>query len=373
METTFRRHAAVLLSGGVLLASLTLVTVAATTSAAPPQCRGEVATIVGTDQGEVIVGTDGNDVIVAKGGADTVRSLEGADVVCAGAGDDSVHGGTGRDELEGGNADDTLIGGKGQDRLRGNAGDDDLDGGLHRDTCFQGSGTGSRVNCENPFAKPTPAPTPAPKAPEVAPAPTPTPTPKPTPKPDTDGDGFTDDVDACPAKGDEGYGVDSTGCPNPKVLALAFTDLDGDHAFGSGDVLIAKLVDTNGNRVPSVGDTVRMGRYPTSLTPTGPTDFADWRVTSHPVTGVDVAGTTAVMVRSAAGYHIWINVAANEIYWEFTTAQGPQAFFPDARAAGVTEAIIVDSGSPSDPATAVPFVTESRPTDDRFIDVLIEP
>ena len=44
---------------GALLASLTLVSVAATTSAAPPTCRGEVATIVGTDAGEVIVGTDG--------------------------------------------------------------------------------------------------------------------------------------------------------------------------------------------------------------------------------------------------------------------------------------------------------------------------
>ena len=75
--------------------------------------------------------------------------------------------------------------------------------------------------------------------------------------------------------------------PAPKVLALAFTDLDGDHAFGGGDVLIAKLVDTNGDKVPSVGDTIRLGRYPTNLTP-GPADFADWNVTSHVVTDIFV-------------------------------------------------------------------------------------
>ncbi len=35
----------------------------------------------------------------------------------------------------------------------------------------------------------------------------------PPPPPDSDGDGFTDDVDACPNQGDVGNGVDSTGCP----------------------------------------------------------------------------------------------------------------------------------------------------------------
>ncbi len=44
-----------------------------------------------------------------------------------------------------------------------------------------------------------------------------------TPPPiDTDGDGFLDDVDACPTQGDQGYGVDGTGCPNP------VPDSDGD-------------------------------------------------------------------------------------------------------------------------------------------------
>ncbi|MFV8819661.1 midcut-by-XrtH protein [Haliea sp. E17] len=32
---------------------------------------------------------------------------------------------------------------------------------------------------------------------------------------DSDGDGFLDNVDACPAQGDQGFGVDGFGCPNP--------------------------------------------------------------------------------------------------------------------------------------------------------------
>ncbi len=39
---------------------------------------------------------------------------------------------------------------------------------------------------------------------------------------DTDGDGYDDSVDACPTQGDQGYGVDGTGCPNP------VPDSDGD-------------------------------------------------------------------------------------------------------------------------------------------------
>ena len=184
MERTTRRYMGVVAATAALLASLTLISVAAVTSAAPPTCRGEVATIVGTEQAEVIVGTDGADVIIAKGGGDTIRSLQGADIVCAGAGTDRVHGGKGRDALEGGNAADALVGGKGRDRLRGNAGDDYLDGGLHRDTCYQGSGFGFRVACENPFVTPTPTPTPTAKpAPTPTAKPAPTPTAKPTPTP----------------------------------------------------------------------------------------------------------------------------------------------------------------------------------------------
>jgi Tol biopolymer transport system component len=38
-------------------------------------------------------------------------------------------------------------------------------------------------------------------------------------QPDTDGDGFKDYQDACITQGDEGYGLDGTGCPNPDPFA----------------------------------------------------------------------------------------------------------------------------------------------------------
>ncbi|HRF93963.1 MAG TPA: hypothetical protein PLZ51_02150, partial [Aggregatilineales bacterium] len=47
--------------------------------------------------------------------------------------------------------------------------------------------------------------------------------------PDTDGDGIGDSKDACIANGDEGYGIDGTGCPNPP------TDDDGDGIFDNDD------------------------------------------------------------------------------------------------------------------------------------------
>jgi hypothetical protein len=51
-----------------------------------------------------------------------------------------------------------------------------------------------------------------------------------TPVPDSDGDGYADDVDQCPSAGDQGYGLDSVGCPisGPQ-------DSDGDGVMDSED------------------------------------------------------------------------------------------------------------------------------------------
>lgn len=159
MDRTNGRRAAVIGAGLIVLATLAVAAVVPATGASP-RCGGELATIVGTDQGETIVGTDEADVIVALGGEDTVRGLRGADIVCAGAGKDQVEGGRGRDLLYGGNAPDPLFGGRGRDTLYGSAGDDALDGGAHRDRCFAGPDGASKVSCENPFSAPTPTPAP---------------------------------------------------------------------------------------------------------------------------------------------------------------------------------------------------------------------
>jgi hypothetical protein len=51
--------------------------------------------------------------------------------------------------------------------------------------------------------------------------------------------------------------------PKSDLLAVAFTDLNGNDKYNQGkDTLIATLEDTNNDGVASVGDTVHWGAYP---------------------------------------------------------------------------------------------------------------
>ncbi|QIG44085.1 hypothetical protein G5V58_16045 [Nocardioides anomalus] len=79
---------------------------AAPSSAAPPRCHGQVATIVGTGGDDHLVGTDGPDVIVGLGGADRIDGRGGDDVICGGA-----NRGVGQRQTEG----DDIDGGPGSD------------------------------------------------------------------------------------------------------------------------------------------------------------------------------------------------------------------------------------------------------------------
>ncbi len=121
-------------------------------------CKGEVATVIGTEDDDELVGTSGPDVIVGLGGDDDIRGLQGDDLICAGAGDDDVRGGSGDDAIHGqGGADqlrgnggaDTITGGGGPDRifgggsadqLRGNGGTDFIKGGGGADNIRGGGG-----------------------------------------------------------------------------------------------------------------------------------------------------------------------------------------------------------------------------------------
>ena len=89
----------------LLLAAATLLVVGdahAADASLPERCAGRVATIVGTDWGDVIVGTPGDDVIAALDGNDRIRGRGGADVICGGPGSDLLEGGHGPDRLYGG-------------------------------------------------------------------------------------------------------------------------------------------------------------------------------------------------------------------------------------------------------------------------------
>ena len=212
------RGIAVIVSA-VLLASLAVVTTAAPV-AAKPTCAGKPATIVGTAKDDIIKGTKRRDVIVAGAGNDRVRGQGGNDLICGGPGNDRLLGNAGRDTLLGGLGADLLRGGSGNDRLLGGDGRDYLDGRDGRDECVQGPGSGPHKWCE--------------VYPKVT----------------------------------------------PRNLAIAFSDLDGDKRYGAGDVLISRLFDTNGDGIPSAGDTVFMGQYPIDFEMTA---FDDWGVETHMV------------------------------------------------------------------------------------------
>lgn len=99
-------------------------------------CRGQQATIAGTDGKDVLSGTPGDDVIVAGGGKDKVKAGKGDDLVC---------GNGGRDRLGGGGGDDTLRGGGGKDLMKGGGGRDACGGGAGRDvgrSCERGRDAG---------------------------------------------------------------------------------------------------------------------------------------------------------------------------------------------------------------------------------------
>ena len=79
------------------------------------KCRGDKATIVGTNGNDRLTGTSGRDIIVAGSGDDVVRSGAGADYICGGAGNDTLAG-------EGQN--DSILGSAGNDAIDGGAGYD---------------------------------------------------------------------------------------------------------------------------------------------------------------------------------------------------------------------------------------------------------
>lgn len=96
----FRRTTTALMLIGV--AGIPIASLTAPAEAATASCRGEIATIVGTNGPDRLTGTEGPDVIAALGGDDWVKGLDGDDLVCGGPGADKLIGGEGGDRLFGG-------------------------------------------------------------------------------------------------------------------------------------------------------------------------------------------------------------------------------------------------------------------------------
>ena len=109
------------------------------------KCKGQPATILGTQKGDKLKGSRKGDVIVGRGGNDKISGRGGKDLICGKAGadkklsggakNDRIYGAGGKDKLKGGGGRDKLDGGPGKDKLSGGGGIDKINGGPGKDRC----------------------------------------------------------------------------------------------------------------------------------------------------------------------------------------------------------------------------------------------
>ena len=318
IRTTIHRTVAVLAAAAL---TTTLVSTALASEADPAKtdsrvvkCDGKVATKVGTAGRDIIYGTRKRDIIHGLGGNDTILGRGGHDIICGGTGNDRLVGNAGVDRIIGGLGRDVLVGGVGADRMFGGPHDDRFNGGPGTDLCQQGSGSGPKANCELPPAPVQPAPQSGPKL-----------------------------------------------LPLDGILAIAYSDIDGLNGYSTGDKLIAKLVDLDGDKV---GDSVVMGRYPTDLSATA---FADWLDPGHAVVSQDKPIDQIDVTSRGGAVHHWHRSTHGEYYEEALGADN--SLFLDSHSPTFHDAIGVEIGSPGVPRVAVPHKSEDRISDDAFIDV----
>ena len=156
-----------------------------------------------------------------------------------------------------------------------------------------------------------------------------------------------------------------------KVFAVAFTNVDATPGYqpANGDVLIAELIDTNDSLAIDAGDTIVMGKYPTTFA--GPYVFDNFSVTSHTVAQLNSASSTQISVVSG-GNDFLFQTGAVDIYRETNESSPyPRTSIEDEIGAQLSDDIIAtDPNSPSGPATTISSSQFSDP-DDSFIDVLI--
>src|SRR5262245_34220480 len=111
------------------------------------------------------------------------------------------------------------------------------------------------------------------------------------------------------------------------LLAVAFTDLNGNHKYNSGkDMLIAALVDTNQDGVPSVGDTIHWGTYPNALG--GSYTSPDDTITAIEVT--DNPSFTRVLATTAEGTVGWFVAGDREEFATFLPAVAIESLLRDS-------------------------------------------
>jgi hypothetical protein len=151
------------------------------------------------------------------------------------------------------------------------------------------------------------------------------------------------------------------------ILAVAYSDIDGLDGYSTGDVLIARLMDTSGDGAPGPGDIVDMGKYPTNLDASA---FGDWLDPGHAVANVLVQDANLLFLASVGGGGLgWSKDAFQEYYEE--ALGGHFSSVLDGYGAPHSDRLIIDAGSPSAPKTSFKQPSVSRYTDDAFVDVVL--
>jgi hypothetical protein len=152
------------------------------------------------------------------------------------------------------------------------------------------------------------------------------------------------------------------------VLAVAFTDQNGNHTYEPGtDTLIASLLDTNNDHVVSVGDRIHWGTYPTTSDVDGPR--GNFTGPDLLVEGVSSASSSGIEVQTALGSVSWAHIEGARAFDQFATAGGDSFRGLDRTNPG--DLLFADPSvqGPGQPDTLVD--TFGAPGNQGFLDVLI--
>lgn len=113
-----------------------------------------------------------------------------------------------------------------------------------------------------------------------------------------------------------------------KIFAIAYSNLNGVPGFqeNSADVLISKLIDSNGDNVISFGDKVITNRFPLNC---DASEFGDFGVKEHTVQNATEISPNGIKVRIADFKRISYNHSpgSSQGYWEYEFFCSPCDFY----------------------------------------------
>jgi hypothetical protein len=173
--------------------------------------------------------------------------------------------------------------------------------------------------------------------------------------------------------GDSGS-AEFTVVAGPRVFALAFSNVDGFPGFDpANDVLIAKLVDTTGDGLLDLGDTVVTERYPLDFAPTRFGPFGTFGLTSHEVANVSTTSSTSAVVTDGAGRQYSFGSSDTSQKYQEATSGTPRLETSIFDSFGSLDTIHAQSSAPSHPDTLVdPRIFGTDLGDSPFIDVVMD-